>query len=84
MFQYQGTDRSRPLRLTRVTLGGSHPDLRAPVTGKLIEGSARIGTPRNCSTAPCATPSLRAKSRSRRRALSSQAGSFEPSRGQLV
>ena len=85
MFQYQGIENSTPLRLSMFRLGGSQPDLRASVTGKLKAGAARIGTPRKRSTAPSARPSLASKSSDTSRASSTQSGSAPvSSRGQLV
>ena len=65
-------------------LGGSQPDLRWSDSGKLNTGRARMGTPRKRNTAPSAMPSLASKSMRTRSVLSTQAGSPEPSRGQLV
>ena len=69
---------------TGTSVGGSQPDLRASVSGKLKRGAARIGTPRKRSTAPSAVPSLVAKSRLTRSVDSSHAGVPEPSGVQLV
>ncbi len=74
----------KPLPLSWPTIGGSQPDLRASVSGKLTDGAPRIGTPRKRSTAPSATPSLVSRLNVIRSALSSHAGSPEPSAGQLV
>ena len=84
MFQYQGTSTRTPLRLSIATLGGSQPDLRSSVNGKLNSGAQRIGTPRKRSTAPCAMPSLLLKSILTRSLVSSQSGSPLPSAGQLL
>ena len=70
--------------LSRLIDGGSQPDLRASLSGKLSTGAARIGTPRKRSTAPSAMPSLASKSSLTRRVDSSQAGVPWPSTVQLV
>ena len=84
MFQYQGIESSMPLRLSVLMDGGNQPDLRASESGKLSEGSARMGTLRKRSTAPSATPSLLSRSMLTRSVRSTQAGSAGVSRGQLV
>ena len=84
MFQYQGTSRCTPLRLSMATLGGSHPDLRSSVSGKLSAGAQSMGTPRKRSTAPSAKPSLLLKSILTRSLVRSQSGSPLPSAGQLL
>jgi hypothetical protein len=43
-------------------VGGSQPDLRALLSGKLRLGRARMGVPRKRSTAPSAMPSLASRS----------------------
>ncbi|WP_431260230.1 hypothetical protein ACQ86G_08785 [Roseateles chitinivorans] len=55
-----------------LTLGGSRPDFGWSPSGKLSDGAARMGTPRNRTTAFFATPSPASKSRFRLLVTSSQ------------
>ncbi|MFT3858841.1 MAG: hypothetical protein QM742_15545 [Aquabacterium sp.] len=61
--------------LSKSKLGGSQPDLRASLSGKVSVGAARMGTPLNQITALSAVPSLASKSRYTLLVLSDQSGS---------
>ena len=72
--------------LSRLMLGGSRPDFRLSLSGKLMTGSARIGTFLKRSTAPVATPTSDSRSNLKLVPLSTQAGSqlVSSSRSQVV
>jgi hypothetical protein len=85
MFQYQGTDSSRPLVLSSPMVGGSQPDWRASLSGKRSEGTGRMGTPLKSSTAPSAWPTSSSRSSVSLSARRIQSGTQSgPGRTQVV
>ena len=66
-------------------VGGSQPDLRRSLSGKLMAGTGRMGTPLNSSTAPSARPSSSSRSSSSLSARRIQSGiQSGPPRWQVV